>query len=185
MARRSEPAPVRSTYRESTVPPTGRGAARIRPAGPAEGFALADARAPWSRRRARALCPRGQDALVTEDELHRRIRKLERHNRILEQRLVRTERERTILEAKHRGKESLLHKVIADLNHARDAARRAGELLEQRVQTRVAALQRLSDSLREDRDEALRASRAKSSFIANMSHELRTPLNSIIGYSEL
>ncbi len=122
---------------------------------------------------------------MAEEELHRRIRKLERHNRLLEQRLTRAERERAILEAKHRGKESLLTKVVADLNHARDAARRAGELLERRVQSRVAAIERQSEELREDRDQALRASRAKSSFIANMSHELRTPLNSIIGYSEL
>jgi len=35
------------------------------------------------------------------------------------------------------------------------------------------------------RDEALRASKAKSAFLANMSHELRTPLNAILGYSEL
>jgi len=35
------------------------------------------------------------------------------------------------------------------------------------------------------RDEALRASQAKSAFLANMSHELRTPLNAIIGYSEM
>ena len=35
------------------------------------------------------------------------------------------------------------------------------------------------------RDEAVRASQAKSAFLANMSHELRTPLNAIIGYSEM
>ena len=35
------------------------------------------------------------------------------------------------------------------------------------------------------RDEALKASKAKSTFLANMSHELRTPLNAIIGYGEL
>jgi signal transduction histidine kinase len=34
-------------------------------------------------------------------------------------------------------------------------------------------------------DQALEASRAKSTFLANMSHELRTPLNAIIGYSEM
>jgi PAS domain S-box-containing protein len=39
--------------------------------------------------------------------------------------------------------------------------------------------------LRQARDEALEASRAKSSFLANMSHELRTPLNAVIGYSEM
>ncbi|MEQ1505246.1 MAG: ATP-binding protein [Myxococcota bacterium] len=35
------------------------------------------------------------------------------------------------------------------------------------------------------RDDALSATRAKSTFLATMSHELRTPLNAIIGYAEL
>lgn len=41
------------------------------------------------------------------------------------------------------------------------------------------------EALRNARDLAEEASRAKSRFLANMSHELRTPLTTIIGYADL
>jgi len=39
--------------------------------------------------------------------------------------------------------------------------------------------------LSDEKQKAVRASRAKTEFMANMSHELRTPLNAIIGFSEV
>ncbi len=39
--------------------------------------------------------------------------------------------------------------------------------------------------LRSARDDALRASEAKSRFVANMSHELRTPMNAVLGMLQL
>ncbi len=55
----------------------------------------------------------------------------------------------------------------------------------QSIAERETALKGAVSSLELARNEAVKASEAKSQFLSNMSHELRTPLNAIIGFSEM
>jgi len=69
----------------------------------------------------------------------------------------------------------------------RRVAERTAELAEanRRLQAEIAQHQHTERALREAKDAAEVANRAKSQFLANMSHELRTPLNAILGYTHL
>jgi signal transduction histidine kinase/tetratricopeptide (TPR) repeat protein len=70
----------------------------------------------------------------------------------------------------------------------RNAINRANIELQKTVAERETEIARRKETewqLRESKEIAEQANRAKTQFLANMSHELRTPLNAIIGFSEI
>ena len=57
--------------------------------------------------------------------------------------------------------------------------------LKQLTESMEAEIQQRTQDYENEKNKAIAASRAKTSFLSNMSHELRTPLNAIQGFAEL
>ena len=77
-----------------------------------------------------------------------------------------------------------LQYMFRALGYRKQADQVRGEL-EERVNQRTRALQRVTTDAVALAKKADAASRAKSQFLANMSHEIRTPMNGVLDMSEL
>jgi len=73
---------------------------------------------------------------------------------------------------------SIQERLYSDLVASENKFKIANIDLEKRVEERTRELE-------VSRNEAIKASNAKSEFLSRMSHELRTPLNAVLGFSQL
>jgi signal transduction histidine kinase/CheY-like chemotaxis protein len=74
-----------------------------------------------------------------------------------------------------------IKQLVNELYASNDEKRIANEDLRREIEVRA----RIEADLRDAKDLAESANRAKSQFLANMSHEIRTPMNGVLGMTEL
>ena len=102
------------------------------------------------------------------------IQALEEKIQLLEKRLLREREAR-------KSAEHILEQKSLELYHANEELQKLAVTLEDKI----VEIDKNTLFLKQTRDEAIQANKAKSSFLAMMSHELRTPLNGVIGIASL